>query len=366
MVVIRMARGGAKNRPFYNIVVADSRMPRDGRFIERIGFYNPKAAEHEPKFRHRARSRRPLGRPGRAALGRREEADQAWQSRSHRQAGSPRQVSGCPSPARRERIGPGGDGAPRRRLRRAGLGQGEDLHRVGPTGLARASRAGGCTRATAGARCALEDFEVHSKGPVAKLAGCDDRDAAERAARAARWPSPRAALGEARDGAIYWVDLVGLEVVDCDGAGARPGRGILRDRRDRACWWCGAGERERMIPFVPDYVKAVDRDARAHHGGLEGGLRRVMRFDVVTIFPEMFDALAGPRHHAPRAGREGVRAEGVGPAGFRRATAYRTVDDRPYGGGPGMVMLAEPLAGVHRGGEGAAAGGRRGERRRWC
>ena len=51
MVVIRMARGGAKNRPFYNVVVADSRMPRDGRFIERIGFYNPKAAESEPKFR---------------------------------------------------------------------------------------------------------------------------------------------------------------------------------------------------------------------------------------------------------------------------------------------------------------------------
>jgi len=51
LVVIRMARGGAKNRPFYNIVVADSRMPRDGRFIERIGFYNPKAAEKEQKFR---------------------------------------------------------------------------------------------------------------------------------------------------------------------------------------------------------------------------------------------------------------------------------------------------------------------------
>ena len=51
MVVIRMARGGAKNRPFYNIVVADSRMPRDGRFIERIGFYNPKAAENEPPLR---------------------------------------------------------------------------------------------------------------------------------------------------------------------------------------------------------------------------------------------------------------------------------------------------------------------------
>ena len=51
MVVIRMARGGARNRPFYSIVVADSRMPRDGRFIERIGFYNPKSAENEPRYR---------------------------------------------------------------------------------------------------------------------------------------------------------------------------------------------------------------------------------------------------------------------------------------------------------------------------
>jgi small subunit ribosomal protein S16 len=51
VVVIRMARGGAKNRPYYTIVVADSRMPRDGRFIERIGFYNPKAADNEPGMR---------------------------------------------------------------------------------------------------------------------------------------------------------------------------------------------------------------------------------------------------------------------------------------------------------------------------
>jgi small subunit ribosomal protein S16 len=40
-VVIRMARAGTKKRPFYHIVVADSRAPRDGRFIERLGFFNP-------------------------------------------------------------------------------------------------------------------------------------------------------------------------------------------------------------------------------------------------------------------------------------------------------------------------------------
>jgi small subunit ribosomal protein S16 len=51
MVVIRLARGGAKKRPFFNIVATDSRNPRDGRFIERVGFYNPVAAQGEVKFR---------------------------------------------------------------------------------------------------------------------------------------------------------------------------------------------------------------------------------------------------------------------------------------------------------------------------
>ncbi len=47
MVVIRLARGGAKNRPFFNIVATDSRNRRDGRFIERVGFYNPVASGKE-------------------------------------------------------------------------------------------------------------------------------------------------------------------------------------------------------------------------------------------------------------------------------------------------------------------------------
>ena len=51
MVVIRLARGGAKKRPFYNLVVANSRARRDGRFIERIGFYNPLAAQNEEGLR---------------------------------------------------------------------------------------------------------------------------------------------------------------------------------------------------------------------------------------------------------------------------------------------------------------------------
>jgi small subunit ribosomal protein S16 len=51
MVVIRLSRAGAKKRPFFNIVATDSRSRRDGRFIERIGFYNPIAAESEEGFR---------------------------------------------------------------------------------------------------------------------------------------------------------------------------------------------------------------------------------------------------------------------------------------------------------------------------
>jgi small subunit ribosomal protein S16 len=51
MVVIRLSRGGAKKRPFFNVVVADSRNRRDGRFIERVGFYNPVAAEGQESVR---------------------------------------------------------------------------------------------------------------------------------------------------------------------------------------------------------------------------------------------------------------------------------------------------------------------------
>ncbi len=51
MVVIRLSRGGAKARPFFNIVVSDKRERRDGRFIERLGFYNPIAKDNEESLR---------------------------------------------------------------------------------------------------------------------------------------------------------------------------------------------------------------------------------------------------------------------------------------------------------------------------
>lgn len=51
MVTIRLARGGSKKRPFYSIVVKDSRSKRDGRFIERLGFFNPTAEGNEERLR---------------------------------------------------------------------------------------------------------------------------------------------------------------------------------------------------------------------------------------------------------------------------------------------------------------------------
>lgn len=50
MVTIRLARGGAKKRPFYNIVVTDSRNRRDGRYIERVGYFNPVATGQEQRL----------------------------------------------------------------------------------------------------------------------------------------------------------------------------------------------------------------------------------------------------------------------------------------------------------------------------
>ena len=51
MVTIRLARGGSKKRPFYHVTVADSRNSRDGRYIERVGFFNPQARGQEVGLR---------------------------------------------------------------------------------------------------------------------------------------------------------------------------------------------------------------------------------------------------------------------------------------------------------------------------
>jgi small subunit ribosomal protein S16 len=51
MVTIRLARGGSKKRPFYHLTVADSRCSRNGRYVERLGFFNPVARGNEERLR---------------------------------------------------------------------------------------------------------------------------------------------------------------------------------------------------------------------------------------------------------------------------------------------------------------------------
>lgn len=51
MVTIRLSRGGSKKRPYYHVTVTDSRMSRDGRYIERLGFFNPQARGQEVRLR---------------------------------------------------------------------------------------------------------------------------------------------------------------------------------------------------------------------------------------------------------------------------------------------------------------------------
>jgi small subunit ribosomal protein S16 len=88
MLKIRLARGGAKKRPYYSIVVADSHSPRDGRFIEKVGTYNPLLQEGRPEPRRpegRAhpgvdRQGRPADRPRRPLPGRR---SWTWSSGPH-------------------------------------------------------------------------------------------------------------------------------------------------------------------------------------------------------------------------------------------------------------------------------------------
>ena len=134
--------------------------------------------------------------------------------------------------------------------------------------------------------------------------------------------------------------------------------GLFRDRRDKRA--SGEGSEGAHDSLRAGVREGGGPRGAPHHGGLEGGLRRVKRFDVITIFPAMLDALARPRHHAPRAGREASSSCRRGIRAISRPTHYRRVDDRPYGGGPGDGDDGRAAAGRDRcrdGTAGAAGGG---------
>ena len=108
-------------------------------------------------------------------------------------------------------------------------------------------------------RVAVEGFEVHSKGPVAKLAGCEDRNAAD-ALRGREIAVERGELAEPEEGMLYRIDLLGFEVIDAEGEVLGKVEGFFEAGDTNVM--VVRGERERMIPFVADYVNGVDRDAK--------------------------------------------------------------------------------------------------------
>jgi tRNA (guanine37-N1)-methyltransferase len=149
---------------------------------------------------------------------------------------------------------------------------------------------------------------------------------------------PRDALPKAQEGHYYLADLVGLEVVNERGeALGVVKRWIFNGAQDVMEV---AGDRTHLVPWIPAVVRKGRFAAEANRSGV--GSRLVIRFDVVTLFPEMFAAITGSgiTSRALEAGLYSVTT--WNPRDFTTDN-YRTVDDRPYGGGPGMVMLAEPL-----------------------
>src|SRR6185312_6053684 len=104
--------------------------------------------------------------------------------------------------------------------------------------------------------------------------------------------------------------------------------------------------RGRRRPRAADPVGGELRRSRRHGGAADrGGLARglLMRIDVVTLFPDMVTHAAA-YGVTGRAQQRGVWRLGVvNPRDFT-TDVHKTVDDRPYGGGPGMVLMAEPLS----------------------
>ena len=265
MVVIRLARGGAKKRPFFNVVVADSRNRRDGRFIERVGFYNPIAAKGEEALRlavdriafwqdrgaqlsdtvaglvKRSREARAAGRAGRLSAGSGQRRRRPARCRRWRDPRTPIVVMG-------EVLGPYGI---RGWLKVRSFAESPDAlldyrdvvaearARVRP-GANSGGRTGACIRA-----CWSRPLD-----------GVDTREAAL-AMKGFEIGVPRATLPAAAEGEFYWDDLTGLAVLNRVGCPAgRSAAGLPSTARIRCCG--SRARRERRAGAV-DPVRRGDR-----------------------------------------------------------------------------------------------------------
>ena len=232
MVVIRLARGGAKKRPFYNVVVADSRNRRDGRFIERVGFYNPIASEGEEGLRL-ALDRMNYWQERGAQLSdtvaglvkRREAASPAPRSRAPRARPARRCLNRTAQPGRSERVA-----AAMATSRDAIVVMGASSRRTACTGWIKVkpfaerrkrcstTRRGGC-KPRRGADVAANSASggAHARARWSRRSAGVDDSRGRAALQGAEVGVPRDALPAAAEDEVYWGDLAVCEVVNRQG-----------------------------------------------------------------------------------------------------------------------------------------------------
>ena len=250
---IRMARAGTKKRPVYHIVVADSRFPRDGRFIERLGFFNPLLPkDHKDRLRLDldkvkawiAKGAQPSDRVMRfldaAGVAKREtrnnpekavpRKERKAQAEADAKAALLRQARGCGAGRKLTTLSRGGALAERERICVARLGAAHGVRgevRLWSFTADPAAVADYGPFETADGRV----IEIETLRPakdffVARLKGIADRDAAERAAqRRAVRPARRGCRRPPTADEFYHADLIGLAVVDAAGAALGTVRG---------------------------------------------------------------------------------------------------------------------------------------------
>ena len=252
MLAIRMTRHGAKKRPFFHIVVADSRSPRDGRFIEKLGTYNPLLPrEHAAAHHARQGAHRALAEGRRAAVGPRRQvpgpgrADEAARApRADQEAAAARQGAGAHEggrPLRGRRAGRGGEGGCGHLMSGRTASCWASSRRRTACAAWCASRASPRTRwrSPPTARCRtrrgrsayrVEALSAARGAVLARIEGVADRTAAE-ALRGLRLYVERERLPAPGEREWYEADLVGLAAVGTGRPGLGQGGRLPRFRR---------------------------------------------------------------------------------------------------------------------------------------
>ncbi len=325
-LTIRMSRGGAKKRPFYRIVVADSRSPRDGRFIERLGTYNPMVPKDHPervtlnteRIKHwLGAGAQPSDRVARFLgandlVPAREVPTQTKKNQPRKraqerlaaeaEARAKAAAAAAAAPGRRgtrpRRHPPRRHRPPRHRPRRSRTARDDHVDAGG---------AQVCVGAVVGAHgvkgivrirsYTAEPADVASYGPVtdeagrsyalavvgmargavlARIAGIDDRDAAE-ALKGVRLYVPRGALPETDAEEYYHADLMGMRAELTDGTVVGTVAAIGNYGAGDVIEVARPGARSLLLPFTAEAVPEVDLAGRrivivppVETGGVEG------------------------------------------------------------------------------------------------